>query len=164
MKHFHAHLIHYPPTRITRNPSVHPICWSVSSSYYAQNCSFLPVDAYQLWPFIKLDHRLTSAIYSEETGKWNLTIQRNLDGNSEQFEDSADVLFTGMGALSRWKWPDIKGLDSFAGRIIHSGKWETGEGDRDSPWEDTVRSWKDKRVGVIGVVRAVRVEIGILPA
>jgi hypothetical protein len=35
---------------------------------------------------------------------------------------------------------------------VHSAKWETGEGDVSSPWEDTVKSWKDKRVGVIGVV------------
>lgn len=112
------------------------------------------MDKYNLRPFIQLEHRLTSAIYSETTGKWNLRIQRpDKDSNSvEEFEDSADVLFTGMGGLSRWKWPDIKGLQSFGGTLCHSAKWETGEGDRTSPWEDTVQSWKDKKVGVIGVV------------
>ncbi|KAJ7103195.1 FAD/NAD-binding domain-containing protein [Mycena belliarum] len=110
------------------------------------------VDKYNLRPFIKLEHRLTSAIYSEATGKWDLTIQRNnSNGDVELFEDRADVLFTGMGGLSRWKWPDIPGLQSFGGKIVHSAKWETGEGDPASPWEDTVRSWKDKKVGVIGV-------------
>ncbi|KAJ7610845.1 hypothetical protein FB45DRAFT_326287 [Roridomyces roridus] len=95
------------------------------------------VDAYKLWPYIKLEHRLTNAIYSEETGKWNLTIQY---GNAEQFDDTADILITAMGALSRWKWPDIKGLDSFTGKIMHSANWEADKGE--GAWED---SWKDKR-------------------
>ncbi|KAJ7492285.1 FAD/NAD-binding domain-containing protein [Mycena latifolia] len=120
------------------------------------------VDKYDLRPFIQLEHRLTSAIYSEATGKWNLTVQhKDSNGNVEHFEDSADVLFTGMGGLSRWKWPDIEGLQSFGGKIVHSAKWDTGEGDQDSPWEDTVRSWKNKRVGVIGVGSSA---IQIVPA
>lgn len=111
------------------------------------------MDKYNLRPFIKLEHRLTSAIYAEDTGKWNLTIQHpSENGVVERFEDSADVLFTGMGGLSRWRWPDIDGLDTFAGKLIHSANWDTGEGDRGSPWEETVKSWTNKRVGVIGVV------------
>ncbi|KAJ7150403.1 FAD/NAD-binding domain-containing protein [Mycena filopes] len=109
------------------------------------------VDKYNLRPFIHLEHRLTQAVYREAAGKWDLTIQRPRNGEVEEFEDSVDVLFTGIGALSRWKWPDIQGLDSFTGKLVHSAKWETGEGDSNSPWEDTVQSWKDKRVGVIGV-------------
>ncbi|KAJ7040263.1 hypothetical protein C8F04DRAFT_1254024 [Mycena alexandri] len=127
------------------------------SSFYATGAEIRAylesvVDKYNLRPFIQLEHRLTSAIYSEATGKWNLSIQRpNKNREVEEFEDSADVLFTGMGSLSRWKWPDIKGIDNFTGKLVHSAKWETGEGDSNSPWEDTVRSWKDKRVGVVGV-------------
>ncbi|KAJ7070703.1 hypothetical protein C8F01DRAFT_1244412 [Mycena amicta] len=111
------------------------------------------VDKYNLRPFIKLEHRLTSAIYAEDTGKWNLTVQRpsQLGDGVEQFDDSADVLFTGMGGLSRWKWPDIEGFETFSGKIMHSARWETGEGERDGPWEETVKSWATKKVGVIGV-------------
>ncbi|KAJ6502641.1 FAD/NAD-binding domain-containing protein [Mycena vulgaris] len=137
------------------------------SAFYAAGPEILAylesvVDKYNLRPFIQLEHVLTSAIYSEKLGKWNLTIQRkDSDGKIEQLEDAADVLFTGMGGLSRWKWPDIEGLQSFGGRIVHSAKWETGEGDQNSPWEDTVQSWKDKRVGIIGVGSSA---IQIVPA
>ncbi|KAJ7657984.1 FAD/NAD-binding domain-containing protein [Mycena rosella] len=137
------------------------------SSFYAPGSEIQAylqsvVEKYNLWPFIRLEHRLTSAIYSEATGKWNLTIQhKDSDGNIQHLEDSADVLFTGMGGLSRLKWPDIPGLQSFGGKIVHSAKWETDEGDKDGPWEDTVRSWKDKRVGVIGVGSSA---IQIVPA
>ncbi|KAJ7361384.1 hypothetical protein DFH08DRAFT_843982 [Mycena albidolilacea] len=139
------------------------------SSFYARGSEIQAylesvVEKHNLRPFIRLEHRLTGAIYSEATGKWNLTIQRpNKDsgGETEEFEDSTDILFTGIGGLSRWKWPDIKGLHSFGGKIVHSARWETGEGDVSSPWEDTVESWKDKRVGVIGVGSSA---IQIVPA
>lgn len=112
---------------------------------------------------------MTRAQYNEDNGKWHLTIQRpsgkhvpsheNSDSkpredDSESFEDTADVLFTAIGGLSRWEWPDIEGLDTFQGKVIHSAEWKTGEGDsvRPGKWEDTVKSWGDKKVGVIGVV------------
>ena len=127
------------------------------------------VDKYTLRPYIKLQHRVVSARYLEESGKWLLTIKRprNNAGESfertppklnkpnyddwEEFQDTADVLFTGVGALSRWNWPDIEGLDTFAGKIIHSAQWETGNDDTKS-WEESVADWSDKKVGVIGVV------------
>ncbi|KAJ3994963.1 hypothetical protein F5050DRAFT_1896161 [Lentinula boryana] len=85
------------------------------------------VEKFHLDSYIKLRHRLTRAQYDEESGKWNLTIQRPIreeqtlqngssqgggQDNLEEIEDTADVLFTGIGSLSRWQWPDIEGLAS----------------------------------------------------
>ena len=116
-------------------------------------------------PYIKLHHRVTRAQYDEPTGKWHLTIRRpkskaGLTGtywdwkiDFEEFEDTADVLFGGLGGLSRWSWPDIEGLENFKGKVVHSAQWETGKGGADGPeWAESVRDWGDKRVGVIGVV------------
>jgi hypothetical protein len=104
----------------------------------------------------------------EESGKWLLTIKRPRNNTEEsiernppklykpsyndweEFQDTADVLFTGIGALSRWDWPDIEGLDSFAGKVIHSAQWKTGNDAK--CWEESVVDWGDKKVGVIGVV------------
>ncbi|TFK42010.1 FAD/NAD-P-binding domain-containing protein [Crucibulum laeve] len=125
------------------------------------------VDKYKLRPYIKLQHRVTRAEYHEPSGKWHLTIKRprntTLNGVSkgnntaqqneeywEEIEDTADVVFGALGGLSRWAWPDIEGLESFKGQVIHSAQWETGEG-ADKGWQDTIKSWGDKRVGVIGV-------------
>lgn len=87
-----------------------------------------------------------------------LKIRRQIDSADgtefEEFEDTADVLFTGLGGLSRWRWPDIEGLEQFQGQVIHSAQWQTREGG--DKWEETVRSWGDKRVGVIGLVNSVR--------
>lgn len=60
-------------------------------------------------------------------------------------------MFSGIGLLSGWKWPDIRGLSTFRGDVIHSADWRTGEGES-THWEKTVETWKDKRVAVIGVV------------
>ncbi|KAJ3871890.1 FAD/NAD-binding domain-containing protein [Lentinula edodes] len=136
------------------------------------------VERFHLGPYIKLQHRLTRAQYDEKTGKWRLTIKRataSTDNSNPQirqgttqdgYEDievTADVLFTGIGSLSRWQWPEIEGLETFQGKVIHSAQWETGEGDSGAKtkWEDTVKSWGEKKIGVIGVGSSA---IQIVPA
>lgn len=107
--------------------------------------------------YIKLQHRLVHAQYDEPSGKWQLRVRRPLPGTDsgtdgdvefEEFTDSADILFTGTGSLSRWKWPEIEGLRDFKGKLFHTADFEVG----DSTWQDAVKSWSDKKVGVIGVV------------
>jgi len=120
------------------------------------------VDKYKIRQDIKLQHRIIRTAYDEPTGKWHLTIRRpratseasNWDWKTdyEEFEDTADVLFAGLGALSRWTWPDIEGLESFKGQVIHSANWETGT-KGSGKWEESIKDWEDKKVGVIGVVR-----------
>ncbi|KDQ31391.1 hypothetical protein PLEOSDRAFT_1036737 [Pleurotus ostreatus PC15] len=119
------------------------------SSFYSPGPEILAylqgvVDKYKLMKYMKLQHRLVEAKWDDDAGKWRL---RMLE--FEEFEDSADVLFTGIGNLNRWYWPDIPGLEDFKGKILHSAQWDTG--DSSSGWEESVRDWKDKRVGVIGV-------------
>lgn len=148
------------------------------SAYYAPGHEILGyiesvVAKYKLMPYIHLRHELVSARYDEPTGKWHVRIRRPLqpdaEGNSsadafEEVEDTADMFFTGVGGLSRWKWPDIDGLKSFGGTIVHSAGWEiprpastaatVEDGRLKAGWEEDVKDWGDKRVAVIGVVRA----------
>ena len=87
------------------------------------------------------------------------------------------MLFTGIGGLSRWKWPDIEGLHDFKGTLIHSADWKVNAGNESAEdgdgtsgtasdrtdgertrrkgktWQEDVKDWGDKKVGVIGVVR-----------
>ena len=67
----------------------------------------------------------------------------------EEFEDTADVLLTAFGALSRWSMPPIPGLEDFAGELHHSAGFDPGEG---RVWEEAAERWRGKRVGVVGVV------------
>ncbi|KAF9492086.1 FAD/NAD-binding domain-containing protein [Pleurotus eryngii] len=157
------------------------------SSFYSPGPEILAylqgvVDKYKLMKYMKLQHRLVEAKWDGDAGKWRLRMRRpvlsaageaafrqpppNEAGASnipkvefEEFEDSADVLFTGIGNLNRWYWPDIPGLEDFKGKILHSAQWDTG--DSSSGWEESVKDWKDKRVGVIGVGSSA---IQIVPA
>lgn len=114
---------------------------------------------------IKLRHELVHAQYDEASAKWRLRIRRPVasatavsgTGAEEleyvEFEDTADVVLSGAGGLSRWQWPDIDGLKSFKGKLVHSAEWDVGE--EGDTWQESVKDWSDKKVGVIGVVRGL---------
>ncbi|KAI0030965.1 FAD/NAD-binding domain-containing protein [Vararia minispora EC-137] len=105
------------------------------------------VDKYKLMRYIKLRHELVGAAWDEVAGRWHVRIRRADDaGKTEEFEDECDVLFLGIGVLSRWKWPDVDGLKNFGGRVIHTAQWDAAEGE----WQETVKDWGDKVVGLIG--------------
>lgn len=128
---------------------------------------------YKLMPYIRLRHELVGARYDEPTGKWHVRVKRPLPSDMgvntsadafEEIEDTADMLFTGVGGLSRWDWPDIDGLKSFGGTLVHSAGWEiprpaaaasaAEDGPLKTGWEEDTKDWGNKRVAVIGVVRA----------
>lgn len=108
------------------------------------------VEKYGVTRYLKLQHELVHAHYDEAEGKWHLRIRRpgpagtKEDPSYEEFEDTADFVFCGAGGLSRWSWPNIEGLKDFKGKLMHSADWDTDD------WREGV--WKDKTVGVIGVV------------
>lgn len=128
------------------------------SSFYSPGPEILQylegvVDKYGLRPFIKLQHRVVHLRYNESTGKWHISLIRPTPGEeskAEVFEDIADVILSALGNLRIPSWPDIQGIETFRGELIHSADWKTQEGG--GPWEDTIKTWDSKRVGVIGVV------------
>lgn len=145
------------------------------------------VSTYQLAPYIKLRHEMTNAIWDDIQGKWRVSMKKSkdtggVDPSDEVFEDSADILFTAIGSLSRWDWPDIEGLQDFDGTLVHSAGWDVEKGNAviaenetsltapNNPlkpeaevkapsrkaWQDDVKDWGNKKVGVIGVVRCTQ--------
>lgn len=110
------------------------------------------VEKYKLMQYIKLQHELIHAQYDEPTGKWHLRLRRPMAGSPpddpkyEVIEDTADLVLAGVGALSRWVWPDIEGLNNFKGIIRHSAKWDAED------WQSEAKNWGTKKAGVIGIV------------
>ncbi|KAF8149231.1 FAD/NAD-P-binding domain-containing protein [Mycena galopus ATCC 62051] len=100
------------------------------------------VDKYKIRKYINLQHELTHAKWDAPSGRWTVCIRHG----AEEFEDSCDVLLLCIGSLSRWHWPDIEGLKEFGGTLVHSAQWDVGDG----TWEEGVKTWSDKTVGIIG--------------
>lgn len=90
------------------------------------------VDRFDLRKDIQLGTGVTAAAFDEDTHTWTITTDR---GETV----TATYLVTALGLLSKVNIPDIPGLDSFEGEILHTGAW---------PDEHDLRG---KRVGVMGV-------------
>jgi len=66
---------------------------------------------------IRPNTRFCQASWEEAGGVWHVTTQ---DGQHIQ----ARVLVSGMGALHVPRYPELKGLERFAGPAFHSSKWD----------------------------------------
>jgi cation diffusion facilitator CzcD-associated flavoprotein CzcO len=83
-----------------------------------------------------------SAQWQESSLTWLLHMTRhNSDGSSTDFTDECDVLLDATGVLNNFKLPEIKGIEKFKGKVMHTARWP------EKYWED---EWKQDRVAVIG--------------
>lgn len=78
--------------------------------------------------YIRFGTEVTSAEYRD--GRWCVTTDEGVD--------EFDVLITATGFLRVPRYPDIPGLDTFAGPMFHSARW------------DHSVALPDKRIGLIG--------------
>lgn len=58
--------------------------------------------------------------YNEERATWTLTVR---DSSGHVTQEEFNAVITAVGILSRPSLPDIPGLDTFKGRIVHSAVW-----------------------------------------
>ncbi|KAF1851910.1 FAD/NAD(P)-binding domain-containing protein [Cucurbitaria berberidis CBS 394.84] len=86
--------------------------------------------------FVKLRHEIKECRWDDRTAKWNITIKNLATG--ETIQDQSDVLISARGNLNNPSWPEIDGLDTFKGEVMHSATWNEGY------------DFTDKRIGVIG--------------
>ncbi|KAE8379064.1 putative flavin-binding monooxygenase [Aspergillus bertholletiae] len=95
------------------------------SSFYAsgkeiQEYLVNTADKYGLKEKVKLNTKLVRAVWSEAQGKWKLQLQQG----ELTLEDEADIILDGSGTLNQWKWPDIEGLETFKGKLLHTARWD----------------------------------------
>ncbi|KIY02270.1 uncharacterized protein Z520_02408 [Fonsecaea multimorphosa CBS 102226] len=93
-------------------------------------------DEEKMWDSIRLSHQVVRAEWNEDEGMWCVNV-KNLQ-TEEIFEDKCHFLLDASGVLNKWKWPDIEGLHTFKGGLVHSANW---------PEE---LNYANKRVAVIG--------------
>lgn len=77
---------------------------------------------HDLEKYMKLNTKVLSARWDEEAGLWRLKLKNLSDGTV--FDDSCNVLINGTGVLNDFKLPEIPGIESYQGRIVHSARWD----------------------------------------
>ncbi|KAF9872441.1 4-hydroxyacetophenone monooxygenase [Colletotrichum karsti] len=109
------------------------------SSYYASGPEIHKYfvgfcDKYGLGKYVKLRHRVLGATWHEDKAQWEVAVEH--DGQT--FTDWCHILVNGSGLLNKYRWPEIEGLHSFKGALMHSANWD-----------DSV-DYSGKRVAVLG--------------
>ncbi len=103
------------------------------------------VEKWNLRRFIRFDTKIVEARFDEKAGRWALKTEAG-----EQID--ARLVVAAMGGLTEPAYPDIKGIDSFSGKLIHTARW------------DHDYDLHGKKVGVIGTgASAVQVVPSIAP-
>ncbi len=73
-------------------------------------------DRFDLRPDIQFNTRVERAEFDERSNTWSVTTS---DGKTVR----ANFVVLATGCLSNARMPDIKGLDSFKGKLYHTGHW-----------------------------------------
>jgi cation diffusion facilitator CzcD-associated flavoprotein CzcO len=80
---------------------------------YLEHCA----ERYGLTPHLRLGTRVESACWDEREAVWRLVTDH---GETYAF----DVLVSATGLFNDPTFPDIDGLDDFAGSLFHSARWD----------------------------------------
>ncbi len=106
--------------------------WSNTYSYRQEIWQYLSniADRYHLRPLIKFNHDVFDVSFDSTSHTWRITTS---EGNYE-----AKCVILATGGLAEPRLPDIPGLSTFSGRIMHTARW------------DESVELEGKRVGVIG--------------
>ena len=74
--------------------------------------------------YIRFRHCVERAAWDEKDGLWRIRVT-DLASN-EVKEDVANFFINAGGVLNKWKWPDIRGLHDFTGKLMHTACYEEG--------------------------------------
>jgi cation diffusion facilitator CzcD-associated flavoprotein CzcO len=79
---------------------------------YAEHCA----DKYRLRPHLRLGTKVERAVFDEEADLWRVHTDRG--------ELTARFLVAAVGPLDQPKKPDIPGIETFTGKVIHTARWD----------------------------------------
>lgn len=95
-----------------------------------------------LYKHIRFGSTATDATWNDTTQQWETTVRLAAGSREAEVHDEyvirSSFLVSAVGQLSEPKLPSIPGLDGFAGKVMHSSRWD---------WSYDLRG---KRVAVIG--------------
>jgi cation diffusion facilitator CzcD-associated flavoprotein CzcO len=96
---------------------------------------------WNLYRYARFGSAVDGATWDEEEKNWKVSVKVTGGKDAEYapaYTITADYLVSGMGQLNEPNYPNIPGLDSFEGKVIHSARW------------DWTYPLEGKRIGIIG--------------
>lgn len=93
------------------------------------------VDKHGVGEHVVLGQEVVHAAWNEDEGLWELEA---IDGDRRIIHHRGQVVVSASGVFSTPRWPDIPGIDTFSGRVLHTADW------------DPDLDWRGRRIGVIG--------------
>jgi cation diffusion facilitator CzcD-associated flavoprotein CzcO len=89
-----------------------------------QTYQHLLVERYGLGPHLRLNTTIESLVYDDNSSTWTLRLVGG-DGGAEHVTEEvrADIVVSGLGQLNIPAYPDIAGIEDFAGEQFHSARW-----------------------------------------
>ncbi|KAF1917270.1 flavin-binding monooxygenase-like protein [Ampelomyces quisqualis] len=96
---------------------------------------------YGLYKYIRFNTSVEEAHWDDENRRWKIDVKVTGGKDAEfnpAYSINTDFLVSAVGQLNRPRYPDIEGLESFKGKIMHSARWD---------WS---QSLEGKSVGIIG--------------
>ncbi|QGG94461.1 flavin-containing monooxygenase [Actinomarinicola tropica] len=78
-------------------------------------------DEHELRPLIRFDTEVTAMVFDDATASWRVEVL-GPDGAEDVID--ADAVVSAVGQLNRPNFPDIPGMDTFAGPSFHSARWD----------------------------------------
>lgn len=80
---------------------------------YMEHCAA----KYELQNHFRFNANITNAVFDEANGIWNLETEKG-----EKY--ATKVIVSCSGGLSQPSFPDIKGLETFKGKMFHTAQWQ----------------------------------------
>ncbi|KAG6001588.1 hypothetical protein E4U21_004072 [Claviceps maximensis] len=85
------------------------------------------VDKYDLRRYIRFGQECRGASWDEASAQWNIDLAPApggaAAGPNDTFRVRCDVFVYAVGRLNNWKLPEIPGLSTFSGPVIHTANW-----------------------------------------
>ncbi|MEC9347488.1 MAG: NAD(P)/FAD-dependent oxidoreductase [Pseudomonadota bacterium] len=75
---------------------------------------------FDLRPHIRFRTEVVSTVWDEAAQRWNVTLR---DADGQERVEQANVVVSAAGIFNPPVYPEIPGLDSFAGTTFHTSRW-----------------------------------------
>ena len=97
---------------------------------------------HKLYEHVRFCSTAEEASWDDKLKKWTTSVtvaqgSKNAESSSS-YKLTSDFLVSAVGQLSQPKMPQIRGMDSFSGKVMHSARW------------DWTYDYRDKNIAVIG--------------